>query len=179
MSCTYLVEDILALLCPISRVIVGNQLMRSITAIVGHWASQPRWYSCLLMLVAVMAFAGPVACLMHCMNPSIHEHGRQHAMPRDHTAAQHEQHGHQQPASGADLSPILPDPCASGMLHMPPGMHEEPTPLTIAIVIPALFGLFLIPIARRVYHIRVQIQSSALSPPWRPPCSLCSRYPIS
>lgn len=109
------------------------------------------------MLAGAVMLGGPWSCLMHCsvLDVSL---GHQHA----HSSMDHAAH---QPHTVQFMQ--THDPCDDRVPDMP--AHEEPSPLTIAVLLPPLVLAFVRPYALLSTVRTGTFLSRSLSPPSPPP----------
>lgn len=117
------------------------------------WRARPIWAANLLVLITIIMFGGPAACVMHCMLLDAADHQR--SLP------QHSLHGHH----STETQPV----CPAIDQHSEHGEHAEPNALTVAIVLP----LALLPqLLAQTFRLLIQTLRSvsiALPPPRHPP----------
>lgn len=122
-----------------------------------RWERQPTMAAIFLLLVGLITLGGPGACLLHC----VLDHRAQQASALH---AGHNPDGMHTPA-GAQV----PCPCEAGAPSAPQPAHQEPSPLTIAVLLPGVI-LLLLATSRDTSAAReATIRSLALPPPLQPP----------
>lgn len=124
------------------------------------WARHPIQVVCLLAVLALVTVGRPWSCIAHCvMFDGAHA---------QHSAVTHEQVSHDhhsQPSVTGWFAGV--DPCDDDQL--PQTAHEEPSPLTIAVILPMLLLAQLRPTRARMLRRSVDLRSYVSSPPLRPP----------
>lgn len=123
-----------------------------------YWRSCPLWAASLLLLISVIIFGGPVACLAHCMLLDAAQH-----QPRL-TALGHVHHAHD-----AHGSHSTAPSCPSAGAHSPHSEHAEPSALTVAIMLPLLLMPLLLTTSFRRLRATMRRASLLFAPPDRPP----------
>lgn len=138
-------------------------------------ATQPWWPGSLLVLAVVVALAGPLACIIHCWTTSRQQQAHHGGMTRDMAGQPGAPMLHEQQMRDMQASVARHNECVEHAQQMPPGAHNEPTALTIAIFTPFMFLLGLSNTRLRRHLRGFRLRHLALPPPLRPPC-LCSSF---
>lgn len=122
------------------------------------WRTRPIWSAGMVVLVAMVMFSGPVACIVHCMLLDAAAHQR--ALPQP----SHHQHG-----LHADHSAAIGPVCPGFEQHSEHGEHAEPSALTVAVVLPLVLLPQLLASNFRLLSETLRGASTTLPPPRRPP----------
>ncbi len=116
------------------------------------WSMRPLWAASLIFLFAVVTASGPWACLVHCWLID---------------AAYHRYHLHYHYAS-TDTTGMHSDDTSTAQ-----GLHHSsdyvPTALTIAVMFPFIFLLYLLATAFQLPKLAEFLHSITIPPPRRPP----------
>jgi hypothetical protein len=129
------------------------------------WARQPLQVVCLLAVLALITVGRPWSCIAHCM--MVDGAHAQHSVPTHATTS----HDNQLQSSAAGWIAGF-DPCDDE--QSPQMAHEEPSPLTIAVILPILLLAQCRPTRASSIRRAIDLRSYLSSPPLRPPtCSSC------
>lgn len=144
---------------------MNRHVVRHVVHLVQHWSTRPCWAGGLLLLVIMVAFGGPVACIVHCSLAGMTHHmpsqsQAQHLMPpAEHAGGQ----PHQAQTPVAAGTSQATDCTLSG--HS----SREPSPLTIAVIVPLFWMVFVGAMVVRLLLPTLLLPSAAFPPPLPPP----------
>lgn len=145
-----------------------SRLVTYIQMLLHTWARHPLQVVCLLAVLALVTVGRPWSCIAHCMMVD-GAHARH--SPLTHDTAPHD---NQSQLSVAGLFAGV-DPCDEDQPTQP--AHEEPSPLTIAVILPMLLLSQLRPTRASIIRRVVDLRSYLFSPPLRPPTySICCTH---